>query len=147
MRLKAKGGAARPSAGPRSSQDPQLSRAAYLGMNLTTWFVILPLAAASLVSGMICSLGTALGLFRYYWVVMKLSISLFSSMVLVIHLQPIERLAVAAHGGALGSNLHQAQLMIVVASAVAVAVFALLTALSVYRPRGLTPYGARRSGP
>ncbi len=47
-------------------EDPQLNRAAYLAMELTTWFVILPFAAASLLTGIVSSLGTAWGLLRYY---------------------------------------------------------------------------------
>jgi hypothetical protein len=34
-----------------TSRDPQIVRAAYLGMHLTTWFVIVPLSVASLLSG------------------------------------------------------------------------------------------------
>ncbi len=129
------------------SEDPQLIRAAYLAMQLTTWWVIVPFAAASLLTGMISSLGTAWRLLRYYWVVVKLLITLFSSAVLAMHLQPIERLGRAAvRGGTLNSDLHQAQVMMVVASSAALAALLLLTALSVYKPRGLTPYGARTQG-
>jgi len=33
------------------SQDPQIVRAAYLAMHLTTWFVIVPLSLAALLTG------------------------------------------------------------------------------------------------
>jgi hypothetical protein len=113
-------------------------------MELTTWWVILPFAAAALLTGVICSLGTAWGLFRYYWIVAKLLITLFSTAVLVTHMSPIERLGrAAAAGGALSPDLHGPQLMMVAASSVALVALLLLTALSVYKPRGLTPYGAR----
>ncbi len=125
-------------------EDPQLIRAAYLAMELTTWFVILPFATASLLTGIVSSLGTAWGLLRYYWVVVKALITLFSTAVLLMHVQPIERLGrAAAKGGTLSPDLHQVQVMMVVASSAALAALLLLTALSVYKPRGLTPYGAR----
>jgi hypothetical protein len=126
------------------SEDPQLIRAAYLAMDRTTWFVILPFAAASLLTGVISSIGTAWGLFRYYWVLVKLLITLFSTSVLLIHVQPIERLGrAAASSSTLSSDLHQVRVMMVVASGIALAALLFLTALSVYKPRGLTPYGAR----
>lgn len=55
-----------------TSQDPQRVRAAYLAMDMIGWFVIVPLSLASLVTGVIQSLGTTWGLFRHYWVLFKL---------------------------------------------------------------------------
>jgi len=40
------------------SAEAQMARAAYLAMELTAWFVIVPLVGASLLSGLIQSLGT-----------------------------------------------------------------------------------------
>ncbi len=50
-----------------TSQDAQTVRAAYLALELTGWFVLVPLAGASLLTGIIQSLGTKWGLFRHYW--------------------------------------------------------------------------------
>lgn len=50
-----------------TSQDEQTVRAAYLAMELTAWFVTVPLALASLLSGLIQALGTPWGMFRHYW--------------------------------------------------------------------------------
>jgi hypothetical protein len=126
------------------SNDPLLIRAACLGMELTTWSVILPFAAASLLTGIVSSLLTTWGLFRYYWVVVKLLITVFSTGVLMMHVQAIDRLGrAAASGGTLSPDLRQVQVMMVGASGAALAALLLLTALSVYKPRGLTPYGAR----
>ncbi len=41
-----------------TSQDAQMVRAAYLVMELTGWYVLVPLSLASLVTGLIQSLGT-----------------------------------------------------------------------------------------
>ncbi|GHO68075.1 hypothetical protein KSC_069670 [Ktedonobacter sp. SOSP1-52] len=57
-----------------TSQDPQLVRAAYLAMELTAWFAIVPSAFLSGLTGVISSLGTKWGLFRHYWVLLKLLI-------------------------------------------------------------------------
>jgi ABC-type nitrate/sulfonate/bicarbonate transport system permease component len=44
-----------------TSQDAQMARAAYVTMELTTWFVIVPFAFASLLSGLVVSMGTSWG--------------------------------------------------------------------------------------
>jgi hypothetical protein len=128
-----------------TSQDAQLGRAAYLSMELTTRFVIVPLAVASLLSGMVSSLGTKWGLFRYYWVLLKLLITVLATFVLFVHLQPIEHLAtVAAMTAVSGAALRGSQLNMLVAATLALVVLLTLTALSVYKPRGMTPYGQRK---
>jgi hypothetical protein len=127
------------------SREPETMRAAYISMDLTTWFVIVPLALASLLTGIASSLGTRWGLFRYYWVLVKLLITPFATVVLLVHTQPIELLAGAAAKARIwGADLHQSQILMVVASSAALAALLVLTTLSIYRPRGVTPYGARQ---
>ena len=128
-----------------TSQDRELVRAAYLAMELTTRFVIVPLAFVSLLSGIVSSLFTRWGLFRYYWVLMKLLITVLATIVLLIHTQPIELLAgVAAKTAVFSAYLQSRQVLMVVASSVALVVLIVLTALSVYKPRGMTRYGRRK---
>jgi hypothetical protein len=128
-----------------TSHDAQLVRAAYIAMGLTTWFVIVPLAFVSLLSGVVSSLGTNWGLFRYYWVLLKLLITIFATIVLLVHTQPIDLLAgVAAEATVLGADLQSQRLLMVTASSAALVVLIVLTVLSVYKPRGVTRYGARK---
>ena len=122
-----------------------MARAAYIAMGVITWFVIVPLTLASLVTGIASSLGTGWGLFRYYWVVVKLLITSFATAVLLVHLQPIHILAATAiRAGIFGAELHQSRLLMVVASSAAFVALLVLTMLSVYKPRGMTSYGARK---
>jgi hypothetical protein len=51
------------------SRDLQIVRAAWIGMELTGWFVIVPLACLAFLTGLVLSLGTPWGLFRHYWVI------------------------------------------------------------------------------
>ena len=128
-----------------TSQAPLLVRAAYLAMQVTTWFVIVPLTFLSLLSGIISSLGTKWGLFRYYWILLKLLITVFATAVLLMHTQPIDLLAgAAARTAGLGADLQGEQRLMVTASAAALAVLLVLVVLSMYKPQGMTPYGARR---
>ena len=121
-----------------SSQGP--ADAAYVSMAVITWDAIVPLALVSLLTGVVASLGTAWGLFRHYWVLIKLLMTAFSTVVLIIHLQPIETLAATAatHTDGFGT-LRGAQSMMVFASAAALAALVVMTGLSVYKPRGVTP--------
>jgi hypothetical protein len=106
-------------------------------MDLTIWYVLVPLAFASLGTGIVSSVGTPWGLFRHYWVVSKLLVTVFSTIILMIHMRPIEALASAATRGNLDSTLRSPQEMMVAASAVAVVALIVLTALSVFKPRGV----------
>jgi hypothetical protein len=122
-----------------TTQDAQLARAAYLAMDLTTRFVIVPLAVTSLVTGVVSSLGTRWGLFRYYWVVVKFLITIVATIILLVHTQPINRLArVAATTTLLSADLRSLQILMVTSSSAALLVLLVTTALSVYKPRGKT---------
>lgn len=80
----------------RSSQDPQIIRAAAIAMAVSAWFVILPLCIGTLITGVIQALGTAWGLLRHYWVVFKLALTLIATGVLLLKLGPISELAAAS---------------------------------------------------
>jgi hypothetical protein len=127
------------------SQDAQIVRAAYIATKLTTWFAVVPLAFISLLSGVVSSLGTNWGLFRYYWVLLKLFTTLLATIVLMIHIRPIELLAEAAAKTTVsGADLQSLQFHLVTASSAALIVLIALTVLSVYKPRGMTQYGLRK---
>ena len=68
----------------------------------------------------------------------------FSTIVLLVHLQPIHLVAdVAAETTVLHVDV-RLQLQMVVASGATLVVLLVLTVLSVYKPQGLTPYGWRK---
>lgn len=128
-----------------SSDDSQIVRAAYLAMHLTTWFVIVPLSVASLMTGLVESLGTTWGLFRHYWVVTKMLLTTIATILLLVHTQPINRVATVAAATTLsGGDLRQVRLQLVGDAAAALFVLLMTTALSVYKPWGMTPYGIRK---
>ncbi len=127
------------------SQDPQVVRAVYLVLGVTTWWAIVPLALLALVTGIVSSLFTKWGLFRYYWVLIKLVITVAATYGLLEHATLVNRLGgVATRTAVLGSNLAGAQQSLVTDAAGGLVVLLLLTVLSVYKPRGLTPYGQRK---
>jgi hypothetical protein len=127
------------------SEDAQIVRAAYLAMHLTTWFVIVPLCLAALLTGIVQSLGTTWGLFRHYWIVTKLLLTVLATLILLVHTQPIDRVAAIASQTTLASgDLRQLRIQLVGDACAALFVLLMTTALSVYKPWGMTPYGLRK---
>ena len=127
------------------SEDAQIVRAAYLAMHLTTWFVIVPLCLAALLTGIVQSLGTTWGLFRHYWVVTKLLLTVLATLILLVHTQPIDRVAAVAAQTTLAiGDLRPLRFQLVGDACGALFVLLVTTALSVYKPWGMTPYGLRK---
>jgi putative copper export protein len=123
-------------------QDAQMVRAAYLAMELIAWFVIVPLCLASLLTGFVSSLGTTWGLFRHYWVVVKLLMTLPATILLLVHMQPIGRIADAAAERALsGTDFGELRIQLAAEAGAALLVLLVATILSVYKPPGMTRYG------
>lgn len=123
-----------------TSDDEQLVRAAYLMMQPVALYAVVPLALASLVTGIVQALGTPWGLVRHYWVVISLVVTLFATTILLLHLPAIGELADAAARPdtdvfALGGDLFH--------SLGGLALLLLPLVLNIYKPRGLTPYGWR----
>jgi hypothetical protein len=129
-----------------TSEDAQLVRAAYLTMDWAAWFVLVPLSVASLLTGLVQALGTKWGLFRHYWVLAKLLINLFATIVLLLYTQTLSALAdVAAETTAASEDLGALRSPSPMLHAGAALLLLLVaTTLAVYKPRGLTPYGLRK---
>jgi hypothetical protein len=129
-----------------TSQDPQTVQGAYVAMELTGWVVLVPLSLASLATGLVCSLGSAWGLVRHYWVMFKLVINLVATIVLLLYMQTLQHLGdVAAAAMALSVTglrglsdpspaLHATAALLLLLAA---------TTLAIYKPRGMTRYGQR----
>lgn len=125
-----------------TSQNAQMVRAAWIAMALIGWYAIVPLALAALVTGLIMSLGTKWGLFRHYWTLITLLLTILATVVLLLHVPTVSYLADVAQqaDGAglsrLGGDLFHA--------GGGLLVLLVITGLNVYKPRGLTPYGWRK---
>jgi hypothetical protein len=127
-----------------TSDDATLIKSSYVAMNVIGAAAIVPLGIGALLSGVIQSLGTPWGLFRYYWVVMKLALSVVAVLLLVLHqftavATAAERASGTSPGimseiGGLGSQL-------VVDAGGAILLLLVITTLSVFKPWGRTSYG------
>jgi hypothetical protein len=130
--------------------DPndQVLRAVWIVLELIGWRVIVPLAMAALVSGIGIAFATPWGLLRHYWVIVSLLLTLGATTVLLRHMPIVSVYASMAVDGAItdvrdilrpalrGELLH---------AGVGLVVLIGVEALNVYKPRGLTAYGRKRS--
>ena len=128
-----------------TGRDAEVVRAAYIAMELTARFVIVPLVFASLMSGLVQALGTSWGLFRHYWVLAKLLLTVIVAIVLLLQMELISYVAgVAAEDTLSSADLRGPRSSLVVHAAVGLLVLLVPVALSIYKPRGMTRYGWRK---
>jgi hypothetical protein len=117
-------------------------RAAWIGMELAGWYAIVPLAVASLATGLVMALGTKWGLFRHYWVIFSFVLTAFATVVLLLHMPTVSsmtdiaRTADPATLRALGGDLSH--------PSIGLGVLLVVQVLNLYKPKGLTRYGQRK---
>lgn len=121
-------------------RDVQTVRAAWIAMELTGWYAIVPLAVASLVTGIVMAVGTRWGLFRHYWVIISLTLTVVATVVLVAHMPDVSAAAATARAPDtnpldLRSDLTH--------PGVGLIVLLVIQTLNVYKPRGTTRRGRR----
>jgi transposase len=121
--------------------DEQLVRAAHLMMKPVAWYAVVPLAVASLVTGIVQALGTPWGLFRHYWVLISLFVTVFATVILLLHLPDVDALAARAADPSSDVNSLHGDLFHSIGGLV---VLLVPLVLNLYKPRGLTRYGWRK---
>ena len=125
-----------------TSGEVHAVRAAWTAMELIGWYVIVPLALASLLTGLVMALGTKWGLFRHYWVLISFALTVFATVVLLLHMPTVSSMAGIAQRAegadleALGGDLGHPGIGLVVLLIVQV--------LNLYKPQGMTRYGWRK---
>ena len=129
-----------------ASRSADAVRAVYLAMNLVGLYAIVPLSLASLLTGLVQSLGTQWGLLRNYWVVAKLLLTIGATVLLLLHqFVAISGAALKASQAAAGTWPDVGRLgpQLVADAALAVVVLLVNTTLSVFKPWGKTRRGRR----
>lgn len=128
-----------------TSVNPEMVRAAYPAMEVIACLVIVPVALASLLTGIIQSLGTPWGLFQHYWILLKLLSTTFATIVLLLKMELISYAArLAAETTLSRLDLRAAGIQLVVHAAGGLLVLLLPALLWVYKPPGMTRYGWRK---
>ena len=128
-----------------TSRQTETVRGFYLAMELIGWYVIVPFCLASLVTGLVVSLATPWGLFRHYWVLVKLLITVVSALILFGFMQTLGSLGdLAADATRSINELRSLKQSPVLHSGGGLLAIVLATVLAVYKPWGMTPYGRRK---
>ena len=126
------------------SQDTQMLRAAYVAMESIARYVIVPLAFASLLTGLVMSVGTKWGLFRHYWVLISLILTTIATLVLLLETQVIGALAAIAADPTTSSGDLRALPSTLVHSIGGTLVLLVVLVLNIYKPQGMTRFGWRK---
>ncbi len=125
-----------------TSQNTQLSRSAYLAMELSGWFVIVPFCFASIFTGIVQALGTKWGLLKHYWIVVKLFLTIVATIFLLLHMQPVGYLAGLAADTQFSNILQPGlQIQMIAEAGGAILVLLVATTISVYKPWGKIKFG------
>jgi hypothetical protein len=127
-----------------TAREPALLRAAWIAMGLVVTWAIVPLAVASVLTGLVMSLGTKWGLFRHWWVVISLVLTVAATLVLLTEVDLINDAAAIAADPATSSVELRALPPTLPHSVGGLAVLLVVQVVNVYKPQGLTPYGWRK---
>jgi hypothetical protein len=126
-----------------TSEAPATSRPLYLSMEAVN-VAFPPTAIATLVTGLLLSMGTKWGLLEYYWVATKLALTVG---VVVTGVALVDRLirqsisAPSVGGGPILSAASAPTALLISLSAAHVIMLGVATVLSVYKPLDRTPFG------
>jgi len=131
-----------------ASRDPELVRAGYLAMGLLGEAVLLPLALAAPLTGILLGLGTAWGLARHWWVLTKLVLTIAVATAAVFVLRPaLDRAAAQALQVPLAelptTGIGQLGVAVTLAPAGALLVLVAIVTLAVFKPWGQTRFRRR----
>lgn len=133
-----------------TNADAQVMRGAYLSMDLIGRYVIVPLSLASTASGIFQALASPWGLFKHYWVAVKLFLTVLSTLLLLLHqftavATAAERVSLAALGTLPREEVGRIGTQLVFDAGLALLVLVAITVLSIFKPWGRTPYGREQS--
>lgn len=127
-----------------TSRDAQVSRASYLSMEVVATFVVVPFSIATLLSGIVEAITTRWGLFRHWWVLAKFALTTVAALILWQHMPAVVRMAAVAGESALSiGDLRAQRLQLVLHAVGGLLVLLTATALSIYKPWGMTPFARR----
>lgn len=126
-------------------KDAMLARSAYLSMEFIGWAVIVPFSLATLLSGLVQSLGTDWGLFRHYWITVKFFLAAAGSLILLFHMRVVGQMSGVARSTSLAiGDFGDLRIQLVVHAVGGLLLLIAATVLSIYKPWGITPYGKRK---
>ena len=125
--------------GATAVHDAAVIQGLYLAMEWMGVYALAPLSVLSLLSGVVQAAAGPWGLMRHWWVVMKLSLTVLATLVLLAYLSTLSVLAIEAAQPSPSVVLPSSSPVVHAGGGLLVLLVAVV--LSVYKPRGLTPFG------
>lgn len=126
-----------------TNQDPATVRSAWMAMALVVSWAIVPLALASVLTGLLMALGTKWGLFRHWWVLISFVLTVLATLVLLSEVGVVTRSATMAAAATTSAELRSIAPTLL-HSVAGLGVLLVVQVLNVLKPQGLTPYGWRK---
>ena len=123
-----------------TGEDEPMLRGAYLMMQPVLLYVIVPLAVASVMTGITQELVTLWGLFKHYWVSISLWVTIFAGAILVAHIPAVNAMAAMAADPNVDVTAMRTDLFHSVGGLLVLTVPLIL---NVAKPRGMTRAGWR----
>ena len=130
-----------------NSSDSKIISSSYIAMNLIAWYIILPFCIASFLTGLIQAIFTQWGLFKHYWIIVKLVLTTGCTLLLIVHMQSISEGALLASSAelpfvalkALGTTLF-------FKAVAALIVLSFIITISIYKPWGKVSFTKQKEG-
>jgi len=117
-----------------SSRDQEIARAGFLFLQALDRAAFPPAALATLITGVVLSVGTAWGLFRHWWIVVKLVLTIGVVVTGVALVGAWTQQALAAAGPA--AQVGDASRWLIGAAVTHVLMLGAATVISIYKPWG-----------
>lgn len=127
-----------------TSRDPAAVRDAWAAMGRLVSAAIVPLAIASLVTGLVMAVGTKWGLIRHWWVLVSFVLTVVAVVVLLSESMVVTRIAAMAADAATTDAEVLAYPPTLPHSVGGLVALFVVQVLNVYKPQGVTPYGWRK---
>lgn len=126
-----------------TSQENEMVRAAIVALAVTAGYVAVPLSLASLFTGLVSSLSTSWGLFRHYWIVLKLLMAVSTAVIWLLYAAELSAYAgiVSTLSGSLQAWRNPSPMLHALG---ALLLLGLSSVLSMYKPVGMTHSGQRQ---
>ena len=134
----------------RTSNDPVLVASGFNAIRIIVPVAVPPLSLAILVTGLLLGLGTQWGLVRYWWVLVKLILSLIMTVLVFVALMPgVNEINVLAATGssadAMRATLGDLPTGLLFPPVVSFLMLGAATVLSIFKPWRQTPWSRAKS--
>lgn len=133
-----------------TSTDPRTVAASYVALGAFTVVLLVPAGVLTLATGLLLGAGTRWGIVRYWWLTVKLVITVVLTTLVILLLRPRVAEVASRAEQADGAGLSRDQLGnlpvdLLFPPIVSIVALIVATVLAVYKPWGKTPFARRRA--